>query len=105
MLNKNSTFDINLKIFRFPGSGPERKKWTPPMQKCTFRSGHPFSIYKIKSMERNLKIDMSRMNDLTAQCSTLYRGPASIRGVMLNLDMFVKILSRLSSIWHVVSSK
>ena len=48
MLNKNVTFDIGLKIFRFPGSGPEREKWTPPMQKCTFRLGHPFGFYKIK---------------------------------------------------------
>ena len=26
MLNKNMTFDISMKIFRFPGCGPERKK-------------------------------------------------------------------------------
>ena len=48
MLIKTNTFDIDLKIFRFPGCGPERKKWTPPMQKCTFRLGHPFGFYKIK---------------------------------------------------------
>ena len=48
MLVKTDTFDTDLKIFRFPGCGPERKKWTPPMQKCTFRLGHPFGFYKIK---------------------------------------------------------
>ena len=90
MLNKNMAFDINMKIFRFPGCGPERKKWTPPMQKCTFRSGHPFSIYKIKGMERNLKIEMSRLNDLTVQCSTLYRGPVSKRGFKLYSGPFSK---------------